>query len=542
MGEAAAAAGAPRVAFRSDPGRVRANNEDLPLVDRERGVYGVIDGVGGHAAGELAAAIAREVILQRLGRPLGTPAERVRESIAIANNEIFRRASEAPDLRGMTCVVTLVLLGDGVLTIGHVGDGRLYKLDGAGIRKLTRDHSPVGEREDAREISEAEAMRHPRRHEVFRDVGGAHRDKDEDNYVDVTQEPMAPDSAILLCTDGLSDMLPAAAIHRIVRRHAGNPEAVAAALVDAANAAGGKDNVTVVYVEGPDFGHAVRGPRARPHAAETARLPGDLPAPAGTANRAVRAARWIVRSRATWFALGALAGVLAALLLVWRVPAATAAFGSRTIVVSPALDGAYSRIGDALAAARSGDVVRIEPGLYPERIIVLDGVRVEARVPGSVTLARAAGHEGEWVAVTAFGELDAEISGLRIESTAELPIDVGLRVAGHRTMRLVELAGPMRAGVELLPAAALTLHGSHFAVAGTAVAAGDRAEAVLTRNVFLKRGRGQTPPVSAGPQATVTLRDNLFAGFGAEIVGGASEAAKQQIASENVIVTAGGSK
>src|SRR3954463_3164273 len=88
-------------AVRSDPGRARANNEDLPLVDSLRGVYGVIDGVGGHAAGEVAAGIARDVILQRLARPLGTPAERVREAIAIANNEIFRRADESPDLHGM---------------------------------------------------------------------------------------------------------------------------------------------------------------------------------------------------------------------------------------------------------------------------------------------------------------------------------------------------------------------------------------------------------------------------------------------------------
>ena len=69
-------------------GRVRTNNEDVALIDQERGVYGVIDGVGGHAAGEVAAALAREVILQRLKRPLGTPRERVREAIAIANNEI----------------------------------------------------------------------------------------------------------------------------------------------------------------------------------------------------------------------------------------------------------------------------------------------------------------------------------------------------------------------------------------------------------------------------------------------------------------------
>src|SRR5712692_1036171 len=148
-------------AFRTDPGRVRTNNEDLALVDLDRGVYGVIDGVGGHAAGEVAAAIARDVILQRLARPLGTPAERVREAIAIANNEIFKRADASVSHHGMTCVVTVALVTDGLLTIGHVGDSRLYKLGADGMRKLTHDHSPIGEREDAREITEVEAMRHP---------------------------------------------------------------------------------------------------------------------------------------------------------------------------------------------------------------------------------------------------------------------------------------------------------------------------------------------------------------------------------------------
>ena len=535
-------AAASRSAFRTDPGRVRTNNEDLPLVDRERGVYGVIDGVGGQAAGELAAAIARDVILQRLARPLGTPAERVRESIAIANNEIFRRASESPEWHGMTCVVTLAVVDDRMLTIGHVGDSRLYKLDAEGIRKLTRDHSPVGEREDAQEISEPEAMRHPRRHEVFRDVGGAYRDKDEDDYVDVTQEPMERDSAILLCTDGLSDMLPSAAIDRIVRLHAGNPEAVVDALIAAANEAGGKDNVTAVYVEGPDFARAVRGQISNLRSAHTGALPEDLPVPARETNRLLLAGRWVVRSRTTWFAVGAVTGVLAALLLVWRVPSTTTALGSRTIVVGSGGAGAVARIVDALQIANAGDTVRVEPGTYTEAVILKDGVNLMARVPSSVTLARAAGSVGEWVAISALGERDSEISGIRIDSTSELPVDVGIRVAGQKTIQLIEMAGPMRAGIELLEGATLTLHGSHFAVNGPALTAGDGSEALVSRNVFLRTGKPQPPPLTIAAKAQTTLRGNLFAGFGAEIVTGASAAQKQQIAGANVIVNKSGDR
>jgi PPM family protein phosphatase len=83
---------------RTHPGRVRLNNEDLPVLDAARGVFGVIDGIGGQAGGEVAAATARDVILQRLARPIGTPGERVREAIAIANNEIYRRAASSPNL------------------------------------------------------------------------------------------------------------------------------------------------------------------------------------------------------------------------------------------------------------------------------------------------------------------------------------------------------------------------------------------------------------------------------------------------------------
>ena len=239
-------------AARTHPGRVRLNNEDLPVLDAARGVFGVIDGIGGQAGGEVAAATARDVILQRLARPIGTAAERVREAIAIANNEIYRRAAAlgrsspawAASSRSRSCA-------DGRLTIGHVGDTRLYKIRPDGIRKLTRDHSPVGELEDAGELPEPEAMRHPRRHEVFRDIGTVYRDKDEQEFVDVIEEPLEPDAAILLCSDGLSDMLPAATIAHIVRQHAGSPERVVEALVAAANDAGGRDNITVVYAEMP---------------------------------------------------------------------------------------------------------------------------------------------------------------------------------------------------------------------------------------------------------------------------------------------------
>jgi serine/threonine protein phosphatase PrpC len=534
-----------QAAFRSDPGRVRTNNEDLPLVDAERGVYGVIDGVGGQAAGELAAAIARDVILQRLARPLGTPAERVREAIAIANNEIFRRAASSPELAGMTCVVTLALVTEGRLTIGHVGDSRLYKLRGHGIQKLTHDHSPVGEREDARELSELDAMRHPRRNEVFRDVGGALRDKDEDEYVEVIEAPLENDAALLLCTDGLTDMIASATIDRIVRKHAGDPDAVAAALVEAANEAGGRDNVTVVYAEGPGFARAAQRARSDglPFAGGAAGpdfpapiLPAaDLP-PTEPERGAVHVLRWILRSRITWFAAGAAAGVVAALLLVWRAGQAPVS-SPRVLAVSADASAAFSSLADALRTSRPGDVLQLEPGTYTEAVVLPDGVALVARVPGTVTFERPAASADEWIAITAGGEIGSRVSGIRIASTPEQPIDVGIRLSGQgHALDLVELSGPMRAGIELGADASATLNGGYFALDGIALEAGDRSDLSAIGNLFIRPGHALVPPLVAGDDARASMKKNVFAGYGNDVVRGLPDADKQQILASNVIV------
>jgi len=534
-----------QAAFCTDPGRVRSNNEDVPLLDINRGVYGVIDGIGGHAAGEIAAGIAADVILQRLARPLGTPAERVREAIAIANNEIFRRADELPDLHGMACVVTLALVNDGTLTIGHVGDSRLYLLNGAGMQKLTHDHSPVGEREDAREMSELDAMRHPRRNEVFRDVGSAFRDKDDEEFVEVVEAPFTPDSAILLCTDGLTDLVPAAAIERVVRRHAGRPQLVAETLVDAANEAGGKDNVTVVYAEAPGFSSAARRRSSSPPDDSdgehwpavqdvTLKSAGDrvatAPRPRG---RTARLARSLVRSRVLWFAAGALAGIAAALALMWRLGVGKVE-GGRTLVVGGTAPAAFSRISDAAAAAQPGDIIRIEPGVYHERIDVPDGVDLIARVAGTVTVARPPDEAGAAVGITAIGDSSARIQGIRIESTPERPFEVGLRIGGQgRTVELLEVAGPMHAGLDLLPAGSVDVRGSHFEVAGPALTVADGARATVTSSLFVKRGPATDHAISVMPAGEIVMRRNVFAGYGAEAVKGLSGEALRQLRANN---------
>jgi PPM family protein phosphatase len=239
-------------------GLVRETNEDRYWMDAEGGVFLVVDGLGGHAAGEFAAEIAVREIREELAERTSAsqpipPEERIRAAILRANNRIFEMARRGEGARGMACVLTLAILEDGEITIGHVGDSRLYLLWRGAMRKLTSDHSPVGEEEDAGELTEQEAMRHPRRNEVFRDVGSRPRASGE-GFIEIRKCRFRPDAAILLCSDGLTDQLTAAQMREIIARYHGDAESVARELVEAANEAGGMDNATALFVAGPAFG------------------------------------------------------------------------------------------------------------------------------------------------------------------------------------------------------------------------------------------------------------------------------------------------
>ncbi|SRR5579864_3804409 len=238
-----------RTGVASDPGLVRENNEDRVYADEAAGIFLVVDGMGGRAAGEMAAQTAVDVI----ARYLNESEVDVCEAITAANNEIYRLAQELEERRGMACVLTLAVAHEDRITVGHVGDSRLYLIWNGTIRKLTSDHSLVGELEDRGKLTEAEAMAHPKRNEVFRDVGSRLREAGDPEFIETKSFPFRPGAALLLCTDGLSDMLTSAEINDIVQRYSGDPEVVVQELIDAANAAGGTDNISVIFVAGPEF-------------------------------------------------------------------------------------------------------------------------------------------------------------------------------------------------------------------------------------------------------------------------------------------------
>ncbi len=223
----------------TDVGRGRTNNEDSFVVDDDSGLFAVADGMGGHQAGEVASAIAIDALRSGLqdGRPID-------EAIVDANTAVVTRASGDPALRGMGTTLTAAVLGDDqVLVIGHVGDSRAYLLRDGELGQLTVDHSVVAELIAAGQLTEAEAEIDPRRAMITRALG-----IDVDVEVDVIAVDLALGDRLLFCSDGLTTMLRDDAIADVLRSEADRGRA-AQELVEAANEAGGADNITVLLID-----------------------------------------------------------------------------------------------------------------------------------------------------------------------------------------------------------------------------------------------------------------------------------------------------
>jgi len=181
---------------------------------------------------------------------------------------------------------------------------------------LTSDHSPVGEREDAGELNEAEAMAHPRRNEVFRDVGSRKRLADEEDFIEVKEFLFKPDAAILLCSDGLSDLLTSAEILNVMERYEGDPERVARELVEEANLAGGADNITAIFIAGSEFLGNSSPSAAEARARNAITKARDDEAPARAKGAVARA----LTTRVAFLIYGFVIGVALALALRWPKP------------------------------------------------------------------------------------------------------------------------------------------------------------------------------------------------------------------------------
>jgi PPM family protein phosphatase len=507
-----------RAAGDTNPGLLRQVNEDRFHFDLARGLFMVIDGVGGQAAGGKAADTAVSMLRVRLERETGPVASRLREAIAVANNEIHRLASLRAEWKGMACVLTAVVIRDGHATVGHVGDTRLYKLRHGGISKVTRDHSPVGEREDARELSELDAMQHPRRNEVYRDVGSEPHEPGDPDFIDVQDVPFEPDAALLLCSDGLTDLIDSSSINEIVARSAGRPQQVVRALIDAANAAGGKDNVTAVYVEGEQFGP----PIALEPLAETEitrRLRSVDPAARKTGG-AVRLANIVL---------------MAVLILLTLVRSDTLSPpATPPHVAPPAADTgrivvhSMQSIAQALQRAPAGSTIVVEPGEYRETLIMKSSVRLVSREPhGAVIRLPGAAREKE-VAVVARGVTDAALDGFRIVGDAATPLGTGILAEDSElSISHVEITGAADVAID-------AGRGSRVRVIaadvrdnpGTAVAVRSGATATISHSVFTRNGttRGALKTVIVEDQGAARFIANVFVGGNANALTGSRRA------------------
>ncbi|HKY33403.1 MAG TPA: Stp1/IreP family PP2C-type Ser/Thr phosphatase [Candidatus Polarisedimenticolia bacterium] len=253
-----------KVSYRgvTDVGRKREANEDCFAVVPEDQLFVVADGMGGHAAGEVASrlavsAIADFIASTRRDAEITWPYEydlsmsmegnRLKTAIRLANQRILDTISHKKDLEGMGTTLVGAMVTNGRAYVGHVGDSRAYLVRAGRIQQLTSDHSWVNEQVKLGFLSKSDASRHPFRNVVTRALGSR-----EDVVVDVAEQRLERGDYLLLCSDGLNTMLSDEAIVETILESDGDVDAAARALVARANENGGEDNVTVILIKVDD--------------------------------------------------------------------------------------------------------------------------------------------------------------------------------------------------------------------------------------------------------------------------------------------------
>ncbi|MEP6909760.1 MAG: Stp1/IreP family PP2C-type Ser/Thr phosphatase [Actinomycetota bacterium] len=226
----------------SHPGRKRRRNEDAWVCQPP--LFAVADGMGGARGGEIASRLAATALGETVD---GSGEERVVALIQKANRQVFERARDDADASGMGTTITVALVENSTIAIGHVGDSRGYLIRDHKVEQLTEDHSLVAELVRSGRLSPEEAEIHPQRSVITRALG-TDPDVDVDSF---SVEGKAGD-VFLICSDGLTSMVDDQTILGIVEQGKGNLDAIAKELIDTANLSGGEDNITVVFFEMTD--------------------------------------------------------------------------------------------------------------------------------------------------------------------------------------------------------------------------------------------------------------------------------------------------
>ncbi len=243
----------------TDVGKKRGHNEDNLCLVPEQNLYLAADGMGGHASGEVASEIAVETVAQffedtaddrdltwpyKMEKDLNYQENRLAASIKLANLRIFEEAEGNPGQHGMGTTIVATHIANGLVYFGHVGDSRIYRLRNEELEQVTDDHSLLNDYIKMKDLSEEEIENFPHKNVIVRALG-----MKETVQVDVAHEKPEDGDVYLLCSDGLCDMLRDEEILDIMLREVSDLEGCVDALIDAANDAGGNDNITVVLVQ-----------------------------------------------------------------------------------------------------------------------------------------------------------------------------------------------------------------------------------------------------------------------------------------------------
>jgi protein phosphatase len=246
----------------TDVGRKRKGNEDSLFLNPDQKLFVVADGMGGHAAGEIASKVAVDSINEfvtltggdeeitwpfGLDETISYDGNRLKTAIRHANRKVIEATKERQEYEGMATTVAAVLVDGDTANLGHVGDSRIYLFSEGELSLLTSDHSWVNEQIQSGVISPDQARSHPLRNVVTRALGGK-----QDLSVDMQVRRMKPGELLLLCSDGLTTMVPDDDIARVLQDAGGDVDEAARSLVDEANSRGGEDNVTVVLLKFED--------------------------------------------------------------------------------------------------------------------------------------------------------------------------------------------------------------------------------------------------------------------------------------------------
>ena len=240
-------------AFGSDVGKVRDHNEDHVFLSQQfdNGAYIAIvaDGMGGHLAGEVASQTAVEVIYKELHSYVAKASHLhdlkyvLEEAIYVANKIVYQKSMNEERYRGMGTTVLVAIVNEEGILLGHIGDSRAYLLDKGNIRQLTSDHSLVNELVKSGQISEEEAIKHPRKNILTRALG-----TDEKVKADLDLFTWEKGQTLLLCSDGLTNELQEDKILETIYHSSVNPSIAVGQLIDLANQEEGKDNISVILI------------------------------------------------------------------------------------------------------------------------------------------------------------------------------------------------------------------------------------------------------------------------------------------------------